>query len=408
MTDMNTSKAPTPTAFQLYQLDAALAAIDGNLSEPINFVTLEDCDSIAHDALYEIAQSGLNKMRCSLTGAPYATIADSEILLALQTELTQRPDATVDHLVDAWSLRALTFCSSVAPSLRNVKSAALRDIMESGPDGQVRVLTYMLSRLFFTPDDRLNNGLRWSSAALINRMMFAANVYDSLVNWQTPDMVQAMTRLVQKLGVCDAHCSLTIWQTLPAWRTKRGLDVTQAERNARVQGWFSQPDALPLTVEALNEVADYCLELLFDAIVNDNPFPDSGNRLATSIYQVRVESAPAPVMPALGNKAKRRMTPAEIERRAEAEAQLAREREAQKLPRIRMAHSWTYGSQYRPNTSPGPKPPTKAQMKAQAKAQQAQTNATRKIKSAAKPGAVGSASTDMQAMAAVFASFGKI
>ena len=142
-------------------------------------------------ALEVVKTRKLDQIRCCLTGAPYATVESDEILRALESEYLAHPKSNVDRLVDSWELRALTLNSQMLPSLRGVKQKALIPHMVRGHIGQVRILTYMMTRLMYP-----NVGGHFDSEEQRNRMLFAIEFHDAGLAWDESKVAATVQYLV--------------------------------------------------------------------------------------------------------------------------------------------------------------------------------------------------------------------
>lgn len=104
-----------------------------------------------NEAINLILLEGMNHIYCSATGTEIGSISESEIQTCLRMDLNRSPLATVDDLVESWSIRQYAMSSGVAPSLRHHKDhhTLLRLLKSDEADGPAKILAYMASRLFF-------------------------------------------------------------------------------------------------------------------------------------------------------------------------------------------------------------------------------------------------------------------
>ncbi len=244
--------------------------------------------SIVTSARNKIEAAGLNRFRCCLTGAPYATIDSSEIEIALKAELESNPAISEDRLVDAWELKALTFNSQVLPSLRGIKERALVPLLSAGASGQVKLVTYMLTRLFFPRigTDKLD------TESARERMLFAINLYDSAVDWAPMKTAE----YVQKLAVIDSYLSMPYWSTL--WAFESTFSKVGLERSPKkVQETFADPSLVAEDMTRLDAVIIYLYELMIYVTERDGVVGKSGSKFAQAIMAMTAEHLPKVVIP---------------------------------------------------------------------------------------------------------------
>lgn len=244
--------------------------------------------SITQTALLEIQSQGLDRIRCYLTGAPYATIASEEIMFSLESDLASDPTATSDNLVDSWQLKALTFNSQLLPMLRGVKEKALIQFMRSGHNGQVKALGYLLTRLLYP---HLGSDPLHTEVAR-ERMLFATHLYDTAAQWE-PLKVSA---LVQKLVVVDSYCSMPYWHTLWAFESAFSkLGIQKAP--VRVRDTFADPLRVTEDASRIDDIIKYLYELMLHVTERDGVAGKSGNRFAQQILLVTAAHIPKSVVP---------------------------------------------------------------------------------------------------------------
>jgi hypothetical protein len=244
--------------------------------------------SLITDALIEIQNRGLDKIRCCLTGAPYATIDPAEIMLALQAEIEADSKISQDRLTDDWELKALTFNSQALPSLRGVKEKALMPMMTSGLTGQVKALTYMLTRLLFP-----HIGAEpLPSETAKERMLFAIHMYDTALNWEP----MKTSAYVQQLVIIDSYCAMPYWHTLWAFESafsKLGL----AKSPKQVQETFADPLRVTEDATRIDAVIKYLYEVMLYVTERDGVAGRSGNKLAQQIMLIQAAVLPKIVIP---------------------------------------------------------------------------------------------------------------
>jgi len=103
------------------------------------------------DAMRIILAEKMDEILCFATGSTIGCVDTAEIRICLQMELNRSPLASVDDLVESWSIRQYAMSSNVAPSLRHHKDhhTLLRLLKADNVNGPARILAYMASRLFF-------------------------------------------------------------------------------------------------------------------------------------------------------------------------------------------------------------------------------------------------------------------
>lgn len=249
-------------------------------------------------AMQLIKDEGLDRIRCSLTGAPYATLDEDEIRLALNAEALQRKDnATADSLVDAWHLKALALNSNPCPALRNAGRFSLSTILQSGRKGRTRVIIYCLSRLFFPPQHQVK-GIYTTSSRAIERMLFASRLFDSMAQTESDDLLsttEADARLdawVQKLSACDSYCALTRWQEMTLWTAKRANEGIHAKKNQDVARWIVAPDLFDATPEQMERLIEFLFTLMIDSAQKETALPADGNKLTNEVFIAQSEALP--------------------------------------------------------------------------------------------------------------------
>jgi len=215
-----------------------------------------------------------------LTGAPYATIDSSEIAIALQAEIENAPSVSEDRLIDAWELKALTFNSQILPSLRGVKERSLVTILNSGAAGQVKLVTYLLTRLFYP---HIGTGHMLTEVQR-ERMLFAIHMHDAAVEWAPAKTAE----YVQKLAVIDSYLAMPYWHTL--WAFESAFSKVGLERAPKkVQSTFADP----LTITVIT----YLYELMVYVTERDGVVGKSGSKFAQAIMAMTAEHLPKVVIP---------------------------------------------------------------------------------------------------------------
>jgi hypothetical protein len=243
--------------------------------------------SIIETAIVTVKNQGLNKIRCYLTGAPYATLDDNEIRYDLQSMLDSEPTMSLDSLVDHWELKALTFNSQLLPILRGVNTKSLLSFMQTGHAGQVKALTYLLTRLLYPSfSDSIN------TEKMRERMLFATHLYDAAIEWEE---MRTMSH-VQQLVMIDSYVSMPYWHGIWAFESslsKMGLDKAPKA----VRETFADPLRVTEDVKRIDSLIKYMYELMLHCAETDGAIGRPGNRLSQQIMLVQAAHLPKQVIP---------------------------------------------------------------------------------------------------------------
>lgn len=279
--------------------------------------------TIIADAIIEIQNLGLDKIRCYLTGAPYATLDPNEIAFALESELAEDPMISQGRLVDMWELKAVTFNSQLLPTLRGIKTKSLLSFMSSGHNGQVKALTYLLTRLFFP---HLGSEPLRSDIAK-ERMLFSTHLHDTAAKWDA----FKVAGFVQQLVVIDSYCSMPHWHTLWAFESsvsKLGIDKAPL----KVRETFADPSLIAEDESRIEAVVTYLYELMLYVTERDGVAGKAGNRFSQEIMLIQAAHLPQPVIPHFQKKL--------------SEADLLRQQDRRAInsrTELRVAHSAIHG-----------------------------------------------------------------
>lgn len=234
-------------------------------------------DPRATKALAQITDSGLNVIRCSLTGAPYATIRDEEIILALEGDIESDDAVTLDRLVDNWQLRLLAMSSTPSPMLRGVREGALIPLLKRGHAGNVRVLTYLLTRLFY-PHIGTNP---MPSIVAQERMGFAAEAFDLYSKVEE----SKVANLSQQLIAIDSYCAMPYWHKL--WIFESKLSAYGIDRvGGVVRKSFRDPSIVLADSNALPAVVKFLFDMMLYASDNDSTMGRGGNKLSQQLLTI--------------------------------------------------------------------------------------------------------------------------
>jgi len=239
------------------------------------------------EALEVVKTRKLDQIRCCVTGAPYATIESDEILMALESEYLANRKASVDRLVDSWELRALTFNSQMLPSLRGVKETALIPHIARGHAGQVRVLTYMMTRLMYP-----NVGGHFDSEAQRGRMLFASDFHDAALTWDESKVIAT----VQYLVAIDSFCNLTYWRKMWAFESRMS-SVSIYKAPGKVQNAFNDPSVLTDDIDGVQKVITYLFKVMLFAAAKDSNAGLGGNKQAQAVFTATMPEVETPGVP---------------------------------------------------------------------------------------------------------------
>jgi hypothetical protein len=280
-------------------------------------------------ALMQIKQSKLNQFRCYLTGAPYATIDDDEIRIALRSIINGDDKIELGRIIDEWELRSLTFSTQLLPSLRGMNQHALKAYLMAGHAGSSRIVTYMMTRLLYPSleQDKFTNEQRRS------RARFSRELYDLCVG-QTDDIIAA---LVQELAAIDSYCAMPLWHTLWAFHSslsKYGIH----EAPANVQRAFNDPESLLVDFESIRSVIIWLFKLMLHITERDGVAGKSGSKMAQEILMLDAEKRNVTHIPEHQKKG------LDIARQ-----RIRDERDVNSRKELRIAHSATHGKGSLPN-----------------------------------------------------------
>lgn len=212
---------------------------------------------LVNNVLTQIQEEKLNRMRCVLTGAPYATIDSNEVWHYLNSTLAANPKMSHDQLLDSWDLVMLSMCSRVGPALMNRKRFALvmllNDVREER--GLARLITFYLTRFFYSFDHH-NKG--FNSQHAIDRMHFAIEWFDYLSGQSLNDL----TRLAYRICADDAWLPLDRWRHMGLFSNRSRTHGIMAPEHLTLRAWTLNPSAMPVTIAAANEALDSLISIL--------------------------------------------------------------------------------------------------------------------------------------------------
>lgn len=243
-------------------------------------------NSTINQAIAIISERGLDKFRCCLTGAPYATIESDEIVISLEGDVANSPSITVDRLVDNWELRSLSFNSQKAPYLRNASPKALLPLINRGRDGQVRVMTYLLTRLLYPTSDKSD------SEFMRERMLFAMGLHDAAMKWE----YKIVATYVQNLVAIDSYCSMPQWHKLWAFDSRLS-QVGKHQAPRAVQNTFNDPMALIDDHVRVQKLIMFMFILMIYVNGTDGVAGYSGNRQSQNILFLTAPDVHSGVIP---------------------------------------------------------------------------------------------------------------
>jgi hypothetical protein len=278
-----------------------------------------------------IVESGLDRIRCCLTGAPYATLDEHEIKTALRGDLESEPESTIERLIDRWELRALSFNSQPLPSLRSATPKTLLPMLRDGHNGQVKILTYLLSRLFYphVGTDPMPSG------KAIDRMLFASQAYDTISKWE----YSHVAGLVQQLVAVDAFCAMPYWHKMWVFESAYS-PVGIAKAKASVKEAFVDPaSVLGDYYGRVKDVIEFMFQLMIAASENDSAIGIPGNSFAKPLLHLQASVVPLPRIP---QHQKRELSEAEI-------ARIKNRKTINNSPELRIAWSAIHGKNTLPS-----------------------------------------------------------
>lgn len=230
-------------------------------------------------ALRMIQESGLDKMRCVLTGAPYGTIDSEEIAATLIAASNGNYLIDPEILMDSWDLTLLTQCSRISPALTNRKVLTLQQIM-AGQNGKARLLTFYMTRFFYSHDHKARGN---SSTILVERMHFAREMYDTLIEEFSESDLDEVAKLLLQIAHCDAWLNLQEWKHLRLMNPRTKENGIATEELADFRAWTLAPMTMPVTVEALTHVAESLTRLMLATVLADGNPADIANTNLESI-----------------------------------------------------------------------------------------------------------------------------
>ncbi len=224
-----------------------------------------------------IIDAGLNQVRCSLTGAPYATVESDEILMALEGDFASNPSITASRLYDNWELRVLALSSQPSPLLRGAQEKALVPLLSRGHSGNVRLLVYLTTRLFYP---HLGSTPMHTDFAL-ERKEFAATAYDFYMR----ESNESIEPMIQKLIAVDSYCSMPHWHKMWIFDSRfSAYGIHKAD--VKVRKAFAEPAKIMADSKALPAVITFLFELMLYASSNDSNVGRSGNRLSQQLLTI--------------------------------------------------------------------------------------------------------------------------
>lgn len=235
------------------------------------------------EAIKSIKEQGLNSFRCYLTGAPYATISDDEITIALEAEVLADSTVSAERLVDMWEMRVISISQQRLPSLRGITEYALIPHLRRGKDGQARISTYMLTRLFFP---KLGADMLSSEQAM-TRARFSRTLHDWLLEGDS----EFIGNLCQKLAAIDSYCAMPLWHTLWAFDSAYSkLGIDKAPMNTQLA--FSDPETIfdSADYKTIIEVIDYLFRVMLFVTERNGVAGKSGSKLAQRILLIQGEA----------------------------------------------------------------------------------------------------------------------
>lgn len=286
----------------------------------------------------KVIELGLDRMRCCLTGAPYATMDSDEVLMAIEGDALSNPGISDDRLLDMYELRALTFNLKPMPSLRGVQAKGLVPLMSRGQNGQVRLMTYLLTRLFYP---QLGDVDALDTSLAKDRMMFSTGMYESAMKWP----YSTVAGYVQSLVAIDSFCAMPAWRKLYAFESSLS-NVGLKHAPMLVQRAFAEPTVMIEDQPRVKKVIDFLFVIMLIVAEKNGVAGRSGNRLSQNVLFLTAPEAESQKIP-LHQK---ELSQADIDRAAKFRAINARQE-------TRIAHSAIHGPG---NVAGAPKAQTRA------------------------------------------------
>lgn len=278
----------------------------------------------------KVTELGLDRMRCCLTGAPYATLDSDEVLMAIEGDVLSNPGVSDDRILDMAELRALTFNMQPMPSLRGVQAKALVPLMSRGQAGQVRLMTYLLTRLFYpqtTAVDRLDTTLAK------DRMLFSTGMFESAMKWPSP----IVATYVQHLVAIDSFCAMPYWHKTFAFESSLSK-VGLKHAPMLVQRAFHEPTIMIEDMPRVQKVIAFLFIIMLQVAERNTIAGRSGNRLSQNVLFLTAPEARTQSIPHF----QKELSQADIDREAKFRA-------INSTQETRIAWSATHGAGTLPN-----------------------------------------------------------
>ena len=199
-------------------------------------------------ALAMIESEGLNKMRCVLTGAPYATIDTAEIKMTLESLAGNNFNLTADFLLDKWNLNLFTMCSKPGPLFVNRQELALSELAHANSAAShARIITHYLSKFFYSTGLQKRS---FNSDRLIDRMHFTIEWHDYLSQVE----IETLRKLSFRLAACDGWLSFSDWKELNLFRTFNNKAAINSPEYAYLRSALAFPIDMDVATVSLEKL----------------------------------------------------------------------------------------------------------------------------------------------------------
>lgn len=242
----------------LDKLSAQLAAmIDGDIVNPFAkpAIAQPTKEERVNSILTTIKEENSNRMRCILTGAPYATLDDNEICKFILTQINSNTAMSDDNVIDAWSLTALSMASRVGPALQNQKEFTLHSLLDGTAYGYARLITFYMTRFFF---DVAESDKKLISTRSVSRMHFASHWFDYLIGLE----INSLEKITLRIAADDNWLPLHYWKSTPLFDKNATVNGLYAKKHESLLGWVRDPEAMPVAIKAVHKWLDSMIDIL--------------------------------------------------------------------------------------------------------------------------------------------------
>ena len=168
------------------------------------------------ELLIEIVEGGLNTLRCAITGAPYATISDDDIRLALKAIVASAPLAGADKWLSDWQANLVVMSSRPCPALAIKREVNIAEFARAdNRDGYSRIIAMLLTQFYFSKHamDFLSKSKSTSVLQVEQqRQLFTADAYDVAMTEMEFDQLKSVAT---QLMTCSSWLPLSSWVVHP-------------------------------------------------------------------------------------------------------------------------------------------------------------------------------------------------